>query len=397
MLVAHILMVASIFTGVTGIIAVIMAYIKRDELRGTYLESHAKNLIETFWWSLAIGVIGGILTLVFVGSTGFWILGRGRWLYPECIYMTVITLSTVGFGELSQMHEVAGARLLTILLIVSGVGALAYVQGNLTALLVEGVIGQVLRRNRMRKAIAKLDRHVVIAGAGSTGKHVIEELVATNTPFVVIDRDVTHLERLSADIVGGRMLYVHGDATDDHTLVSAGIERAMGVVAALTHDKDNLFVTLSARSLNATARIVSKIVEDRADAKMLKAGATSVVNPAMIGGRRMASELVRPEVNEFLDQMLRDKTKNLRIEECVVPEKSSYVGVSLKDSPIRRETKLLVIAVRDKDRSFVYNPDPDHLIDGGTTLIVMGDNESVTKLRKILDDSVTPPIPANLP
>jgi voltage-gated potassium channel len=186
------------------------------------------------------------------------------------------------------------------------------------------------------------------------------------------------------------MLYVHGDATDDHTLVAAGIERAMGVVAALTHDKDNLFVTLSARSLNANARIVSKIVEDRADAKMLKAGATSVVNPAQIGGRRMASELVRPEVNEFLDQMLRDKTKNLRIEEAVVPETSSYVGVSLKDSPIRRETKLLVIAVRHKDRTFIYNPDPDHMIDGGTTLIVMGDAESVTKLRKILDDSATP-------
>jgi voltage-gated potassium channel len=330
-----------------------------------------------------------LTALVAVGAMGFWLLGHGRWRFDECVYMTVITLSTVGFGELSQMHEVPGARPLTIALIVSGVGALAYVQGNLTALLVEGVIGQVLRRNRMRKAIANIERHVVVAGAGSTGKHVIEELVATGTPFVVIDRDNGHLERLSADIAGGKMLYVHGDATDDHTLVAAGIERAMGVVAALTHDKDNLFVTLSARSLNATARIVSKIVEDRADAKMLKAGATSVVNPAQIGGRRLASELVRPEVNEFLDQMLRDKTKNLRIEECIVPESSSYCGVSLKDSPIRRETKLLVIAVRHKDRSFIYNPDPDHMIDGGTTLIVMGDNESVTKLRKILDDSAT--------
>jgi voltage-gated potassium channel len=328
-----------------------------------------------------------LVTLVAVGATGFWWLGHGRWNYAECVYMTVITLSTVGFGELSQMHEVQGARPLTIVLIISGVGALAYLQGNLTALLVEGVIGQVLRRNRMRKAIASLERHVVVAGAGSTGKHVIEELVATATPFVVIDRDLVHLERLSQDVAHGRMLFVHGDATDDHTLVDAGVERAMGVVAALTHDKDNLFVTLSARSLNATARIVSKIVEDRADAKMIKAGASSVVNPAMIGGRRMASELVRPEVNEFLDQMLRDKTRNLRIEECVVPDRSSYCGMTLKDSPIRRETKLLVIAVRDKDRTFVYNPDPDHRIDGGTTLIVMGDNESVTKLRKILDES----------
>jgi voltage-gated potassium channel len=331
-----------------------------------------------------------LFTLEAVGSAGFWLLGHGRWGVAECAYMTVITLSTVGFGELSQMHEVPGARALTIGLIVTGLGALAYLQGNLTALLVEGVIGQVLRRNRMRKAIATLRGHVVIAGAGSTGKHVIEEMVATSTPFVVIDRDHAHLERISADVTGGRLLYVHGDATDDHTLVAAGVERAMGVVAALTHDKDNLFVTLSARSLNASARIVSKIVEDRADAKMMKAGASSVVNPAMIGGRRMASELVRPEVNEFLDQMLRDKSKNLRIEECVVPEGSSFGGVSLKDCPIRRETKLLVIAVRDTDRAFVYNPDPDHLLAIGSTLIVMGDSESVLKLRRILEESVRP-------
>jgi voltage-gated potassium channel len=214
---------------------------------------------------------------------------------------------------------------------------------------------------------------------------------------VVIDRDLAHLERLSDDLLKGRMLYVHGDATDDHALVAAGIERARGLVAALTHDKDNLFVTLSGRYLNANARIVSKIIEDHAGPKMIKAGATSVVNPAMIGGRRMASELVRPEVNEFLDQMLRDKTKNLRIEECVVPERSSYVGVSLKDSPIRRETKLLVIAVRDKERTFVYNPDPDFVIDGGTTLIVMGDTDSVVKLRKILDESVPPELAATVP
>ncbi|MBS2017219.1 MAG: potassium channel protein [Deltaproteobacteria bacterium] len=330
-----------------------------------------------------------LVTLVCAGSSGFWFLGHGRWEFAECVYMTVITLSTVGFGELSQMHQVPGARLLTMVLIVSGVGALAYVQGNLTALLVEGVIGQAWRRNRMRKAIAQLERHVVVAGAGSTGRHVIEELVATGTPFIVIDRDLAHLERLSADLVDGKMLYVNGDATDDQMLLDAGVERARGVVAALTHDKDNLFVTLTARSLNGNARIISKIVEDHAGKKMLKAGASAVVNPAMIGGRRMASELVRPEVNEFLDQMLRDKTKNLRIEEASIPDGSSFVGQSLKDCPIRRETKLLVIAVRDEERQFVYNPDPDYVLASGTTLIVMGDTDSVNKLRKIMDESVT--------
>jgi voltage-gated potassium channel len=329
-----------------------------------------------------------VLTLIAAGGTlGFWWLGNGRWELGECAYMTVITLSTVGFGELSQMHLVPGARLLTIMLIVSGVGALAYVQGNLTALLVEGVIGQAWRRNRMRKAIDRLEGHIVVAGAGSTGKHVIEELIATHTPFVVIDRNQQTLERISEDVTGGKMLYVHGDATDDHSLIEAGVMRARGVVAALTHDKDNLFVTLSARSLNSDARIVSKIVEDAAAAKMLKAGATSAVNPTLIGGRRLASELIRPEVNEFLDQMLRDKTKNLRIEEADVPEGSSFIGMPLKDTPIRRETRLLVVAVRDKERQFVYNPEPEYPIHAGATLIVMGEAEGVVKLRRILSES----------
>ena len=200
-----------------------------------------------------LAALAVIITLVGVGSTGFFILGHGRWKFFECVYMTVITLSTVGFGELSHMGEVPGARGLTIALIVSGVGALAYVQGNLTALLVEGVIGQALRRNRMRKQIAALRGHILVAGAGSTGKHVLEELIATQTPFVVIDRNEPHLQRLSEEMCDGKMLYVHGDATDDHLLVAAGVKVARGVVAALTHDKDNLFVTLSVRSLNASA------------------------------------------------------------------------------------------------------------------------------------------------
>lgn len=326
-----------------------------------------------------------IVSLALAGSAGLYVLGNGRWGFLDCVYMTVITLSTVGFGELNQMHEVPGARALTILLIVSGVGALAYVQGNLTALLVEGVIGQAFRRNRMRKVISGLQGHVVVAGAGSTGKHVIEELYATHTPFVVIDRDLALLERLSADLTNGKMLYVHGDATADQSLVDAGIERARGLVAALTHDKDNLYVTLTARSLNDRARIVAKIVEDHAAAKMMKAGASAVVNPTMIGGHRMASELIRPEVNEFLDQMLRDKDRNLRIEEVAVLEGSPFVGRELKDTPIRRETSLLVIAVRDKERRFIYNPDPDYCLLAGTTLIVMGDSESVVKLRRMFE------------
>jgi voltage-gated potassium channel len=333
---------------------------------------------------LAVGVFVALLA---IGSGGYFVLGHGRWRLADCAYMTIITISTVGFFELREMSNVPGARALTVSLIVSGVGVLAYTQSNLTALFVEGVIGQALRRKRMQRDIAKLSDHIVVAGAGSTGKHVIEELVATQNRFVVIDRSEHALQAVSAEVCGGKLLYVHGDATLDHMLLAAGVGKARGVVAALTHDKDNLYVTLSARSLNARARIVSKVVEDDAAPKILKAGASAIVNPTMIGARRLASELIRPEVNEFLDQMVRDKDKNLRLEEIVLPPGSKFVGLMLKDTLIRRETRALVVAVRGVDRAFAYNPDPDYVIGEGTTLIVLGETESIVKLRHLVTES----------
>jgi len=331
-----------------------------------------------------IGAIFALGTLTAIGAFSYFFLGHGRWTWGDSLYMTVMTVSTVGFSELPHLRDVPGARTVTILIITGGVGTIAYVQANLTALLVEGAIGQAFRSNRMRKTISALKDHVVVAGCGSTGKHVIEEMVATKTPFVVIDRDLQHLERISKDICEGKMLYVSGDATDDHVLLEAGVSRARGVVAALTHDKDNLFVTLSARSLNAGARIVAKVVEAETAPKMIRAGASSVVNPTMIGGQRIASELIRPEVNEFLDQMRHDKDRNLRLEEVVVEPTSPFVGMALKDTPIRKQTKALVVAVREPDRNFVYNPDPEFVITQGTTLIVMGEAESVVKLRRLV-------------
>ncbi len=337
--------------------------------------------LRRLWYAAAL-----LTLLVLGGSAGYFVLGAGRWTFGECVYMTVITLSTVGFAELGGMDTVPGTRGLTMVLIAGGIGTLAYVQANVTAILVEGVIGQALRRNRMRKKIESLAGHIVVAGSGSTGKHIIEELVATQTPFVVIDRNHEHLQRLAQSVTATELLYVHGDATEDGVLLEAGVDRAAGVVAALTHDKDNLYVTLSARSLNSGARIVSKVTEDEAAPKMLKAGASSVVSPTQIGGRRMASEVLRPEVNEFLDQMLRDKDKTLRLEEVLVPETSPYVGRALKDAPIRKETRLLVVAVRRKTRDFVYNPEPDFVLEAGATLVVMGPSEGVRKLRAMMNE-----------
>ncbi|MBK8254099.1 MAG: TrkA family potassium uptake protein [Polyangiaceae bacterium] len=235
----------------------------------------------------------------------------------------------------------------------------------------------------MKKQIDELSNHVVIAGAGSTGMHAIEEMVATKTPFVVIDTNHRRLEHLSTEICDGKMLFVAGDATADAVLVSAGIVRANAVIAALTEDKDNLFVTLSARSLNPNARIVAKVIASDAVPKMLRAGANATVSPNMIGGRRMASEIVRPTVIQFIDQMLHDQKEDLTLEEVPIPRGSSLIGKPLFDAPIRAETNLLVVALRVAGK-FVYNPDPSTVLDVGAVLVVIGPSQNVTRLRDLV-------------
>jgi len=330
--------------------------------------------------------------IVVGGATLFW-LGHGRWTWSEALFMSVITVSTVGFSELPGIDHVPFARAAIVAIILGGLGTVAYFQSAMTALIVEGVIGHAWRSNRMKKEILRLVDHVVVTGIGSTGKHVIEELIATGTPFVAIDKNHEHLQRISDELMNGKMLFVHGDATEDHTLLEAGVERAKGVIAALTHDRDNLFVTLSARALNARARIVTKVVEPEALPKMMRAGANATVSPNIIGGRRMASELIRPEVVEFLDQMLRDRDRTLRLEEVDVPDGSPYVGHALRDVPIRRVSNALVVAIRDRDRRFQYNPGPETLLEGGTVLVVLGETPDMSVLRKLIggDPSLAAP------
>lgn len=320
-----------------------------------------------------IGVGGGVL----------YAMGRGRWSVGESLYMAVNAVSTVGFREMDGMDQVRWSRAVTVIIILAGLGTVAYFQSSLTALLVQGVIGERFRIRRMQSRIDRMNDHMIIAGAGSTGMHAIEELHATRTPFVVIDRHRHGLERLSHDVAGGDLLYVVGDATDDTVLMQAGITRASGVIAALTEDKDNLYVTLSARSLNARARIVSKVIAPDAAPKMMRAGANVTVSPNMIGGRRLASELVRPTVTEFIDQMLHDKEDVLRLEEVIIPDGSSFVGKTLREVPIRAETKLLVVALR-VDKKFIYNPEPGTQLDAGAVVVVLGASANVARLRELI-------------
>lgn len=334
-----------------------------------------------------------VASVIFLGGVGLFLCGAGRWGFSESIYMSLISVSTAGFGELPGMEQVRGARAVVSVTILMGIGTVAYFQSVLTALLVGGVLRNVWRTSRMKSKIAKLRGHIVVCGVGSTGRHVIEELVSTKTPFVAIDRNLEHLRRVGEEVMNGEMLYVHGGATEDHTLLEAGIDRARGVIAALTDDRDNLFVTLSVRTLNARARIVTKVVELEAERKMLRAGADSTVSPNTIGGRRMVSEMIRPVVVEFLDQMLRDKNRNLRIEEVNLPATSHFCGLTLRAVPVRPETNALVVAVRDSNRMFMYNPGPDFPLTEGVSLVVLGEPHEVAKLRSLvggISDTVEP-------
>ncbi len=333
-----------------------------------------------------IVVLGSI---ILIGTAALYSLGAGRWSLSDAAYFAVNAVSTVGFRELPELDHVRFARAATVMVILSGLGAVAYFQSSLTALLVQGVIGERFRFKRMQSKIDRLKDHVIVAGVGATGVHVVEELYATRTPFVAIDKDRGALERAARDLASSDMLYVVGDATDDMVLTQAGVTRAMGVVAALTEDKDNLFVTLSARSLNAGARIVTKVIAPDAAPKMMRAGANATVSPNMIGGRRLASELVRPTVTEFVDQMLRDKDEVLRLEEVNIPEGSWFVGRTLREVPIRAETKLLVVALR-VDRKFIYNPEPSTEIDVGSVLVVLGATANVAKLREMVKKDQPP-------
>lgn len=326
-------------------------------------------------------------TVVFVatvlaGTFAYYELGEGQWSIFDCLYMTVITLSTVGYGEvLPGMTKLEGVRVINLVLIVLGSGTLLYFVSNLTALIVEGDLQGILRQRKMERTIDKLRDHVIVCGVGSTGRHAATELSVTGTPFVLIDRDEHRLQELR-DELGHDTLYVVGEATDDHVLERAGVTHARGVIAALTDDKDNLFVTITARSYNPTARIVAKCIEPSTEAKLRRAGANSVVSPNYIGGMRMVSEMIRPATVEFLDRMLRGdrEGKSLRIEEIPIPKESKLVGKRLAETQIR-SLGALVLAMHLPDGEYLYNPPSDHQITSGSALIVLAQLPDVHRLR----------------
>ncbi len=333
-------------------------------------------------------LLAALLTGVVVGGgLLFWGVEGTAYSLFDSIYFALITVSTVGYSELPRMELMPLARVLVMGLIVAGVASVAFFQSSLTAVMVEGVIGKAWRRNRMERKIAALNGHTIVAGCGRTGRFVIEELLGSGKPFVVIDQDAGLLEQLNAEH-DGRLLFVVGDATDDHSLKAAGVERASGLVTALTNDPENVFVTISSRSLNPALRIVSKVVTLGAEAKLERAGANATVSPHRIGGLRLVTELLRPHTAEFLDQMMRGTGEGqLRFDDVEVRKGNRYEGQTLSEVRIRDQANVLVVAIRGADGQFIYNPSAEQTIASGSYIVVLGTTEGVLRLRAMLGDA----------
>lgn len=325
-------------------------------------------------------VILAIFLVVMAGSIGYYVLMGGKPRFMDCVYMTIISLTTVGYGEILEVRGNLSTELFTMVLITFGMGVILYGISTLTALIIEGELSGIIRKNKMDNQIKKLDRHYIVCGGGETGRHVLKELFENQEPVVLVEQNEENIERCR-DI--GDLLYIKGDATDDQNLIAAGIAKAAGIIISLPSDKDNLYVTMTSRMLNQNIRIISRMIDQNLESKLRKAGANYVVSPNLIGGMRMASEMIRPTVVNFLDSMLRSSQGKLRIHQIVVSENSGVEGKMICESGLKDRFNLLVLGARQNSSEIEFNPSPNQILIKGMTLIVMGDVEDIVRARKI--------------
>ncbi len=312
-----------------------------------------------------------------IGSAGYMILEK--WNFLDALYMTVITISTVGFSEVNPVSD--QGRILTMTILVSGLGVLGYLVGSLTRTLVEGQLLEVMGRKRLERQIKALKDHYIICGYGRVGRIVCEEIKKTRpTSLVVIDKE----SYVTTKVEEAGHLYILGDATEEECLLKAGIRSAKGLATALDSEADNVYITITARGLNPKLYILARAGRIGSEKKLVHAGADVVVSPHQIGGFRMAQALLRPTVTEFFDFTLADPDIAFTIEEIPVSPTSKLNDVTLVDSGIRRQFDLIVVAIKKTSGEMLYNPASHTQIEIGDTLIALGQKSNLIELSKVL-------------
>ena len=319
-----------------------------------------------------------MLTTLVAGSVGFTVIEH----YPpfDAFYMTLITMTTVGYAEIHPLSH--AGRVFNSFLIIFGVTTILVAMGAMTQTIIELEFGDVIGKRRRRHMIDKLKDHFIICGYGRVGRGAAAELQRAGVPFVVVDEDAERVER--AMMAG--LLALTADATHDEVLRQAGIERARGLVAALATDADNLFVLLSAKGLNPRIYVATRAAEEGAEDKMRRAGADAVYAPYAITGHRLAQSLLRPHVVQFLDFSAKDIGQDIAIEQVRVAETSEMVSKTIRDMQLGRDLGVIVMAIRNRDGSMLFNPPADTAVRAGDYLIVMGRLEMLRTLEGLLAD-----------
>lgn len=330
--------------------------------------------------SQIVTVVILLISLILTGVIGYKILLDLSLI--DALYMTVITISTVGYAEMGVMDT--EAKLFSIMLIFVSIGTVGYLFSTIISYFLEGDLKTAWRRRKMESNITKLKDHYIICGAGETGHNAIKQFKRSNVDFIVIDKDETKVN----DLIEENIYSVHGDATQDFVLAKAGIEFAKGLISSLSNDADNVYTVLTARQMNKDLYIVSRAIDKGAAGKLVKAGANNTISPNEIGGTRMASLMLRPNVISFLDVITRAGDVILDLEEVVIFPNSSLIDKSLKEAKIPQQTGLIVLAIKESDTILLsLNPSSDEVLKVGDSMIVLGREEQVTLLKEIANDT----------
>ena len=313
-----------------------------------------------------------ILQVIFVaGVIGFMVIEG--YTFVEAFYMTSITLSTVGFGEVAPLST--AGRLFTIMLITVGVISIAAFVTAVTRALLRGQLDRYMGRRRLMKEIARLKNHFIVCGYGRMGRIICQELRKKGVPFVVIENNPTVFVSIEEEDLG-----LQGDATQDQVLIDAGIKKARGLVSVVSSDADNVYIILTARGLSGDAYLVARAGEEGSENKLLRAGADRVVSPYIIGGSQMANAILRPTVVDFIDLVTQSEHLELQMEEIKIRAGSSLQGSTLMDSGLRENWNIIVVAIKKGAGHMVFNPSHSTLIEEGDKLILLGDSESLNRI-----------------
>lgn len=322
--------------------------------------------------------ISALATIITIGVIGYTVIEG--WPFLEALYMTIITITTVGYAEVHPLS--AGGQVFTIFLIISGVGGALYTVSGIIEYIIEGNIGPTLGKRRMRNRISKLKGHFILCGFGRVGESVAHAFHEEGALFVVIDNSPSRIERLEQS----EYLYLEGDATRDEVLKEAGVERARGLVATLGSDADNTYITLSGRALSPEIFIESRASSEQAETKLKNAGADRIVSPSRIGARRMAMLAMRPKVVDFIDTIIRHHGPELQMENIAIEGGSPLAGQTVNE--IRQCSTANILAINKKNGTLLANPSGEEKISVGDSLIIMGTREQLSSLESICEGAV---------